>query len=169
MAAAQILVFGFYFAADFLRHITPRMKYAARRRIGGTRQIAFENDFFFFAFFDNGNGGQERFRIGVRRIFVDVFLRRRFDDVSQIHDDDAVGNVFDDAEVVRNKDIRDPHFFLQFLQQVYNLRLDGNVERRNRLVADDHFRPKNDGARDADALPLSAGKFVRIAIVVFCV
>ena len=124
MAAAQILVFGFYFAADFLRHITPRMKYAARRRIGGTRQIAFENDFFFFAFFDNGNGGQERFRIGVRRIFVDVFFRRRFDDVSQIHDDDAVGNVFDDAEVVRNKDVRDPHFFLQFLQQVYNLRLD---------------------------------------------
>ena len=55
---------------------------------------------------------------------------------------------------------------LQLLEQVEDLRLDRDVERRHRLVGDDELRLQGDRARDPDALPLAAGELVRIAVVV---
>ncbi len=52
---------------------------------------------------------------------------------------------------------------LEVLQQVDDLRLHRNVERRHRLVADDEVGLHRERARDADALPLAAGKLVRVA------
>ena len=52
---------------------------------------------------------------------------------------------------------------LQVLQQIDDLRLDRDVERRDRLVAHDQLRLDRERARDADALALAAGEFVRIA------
>src|SRR3546814_9362920 len=51
----------------------------------------------------------------------------------------------------------------QPLQELDHLRLDRDVERRQRLVADDHFRSERDGAGYGDALPLSAGELVGVA------
>src|SRR6185369_8627100 len=51
-------------------------------------------------------------------------------------------------------------------EQVHDLRLDGYVQGRYRLVAHDQLRPKGDGPRNTDALPLAAGKLVRVAVVV---
>src|SRR5690349_15873258 len=53
---------------------------------------------------------------------------------------------------------------LQVLQKVQDLRLDGDIERRNRLVADQQFRPQRQRARDADTLTLPAGETVRITL-----
>ena len=39
-----------------------------------------------------------------------------------------------------------------------------DVEGRDRFVADDELRPQSQGAGDADALALSPGKFVRVAL-----
>ena len=62
-----------------------------------------------------------------------------------------------------NKQIRDPQFALQIHQQINNLRADGDVQRRYRLVGDDHFRIQRQRPGNADALPLAAGKLVRVA------
>ena len=50
---------------------------------------------------------------------------------------------------------------LHVLQQIEDLRADRNVERRDRLVADDEFRIEHQRPRDADALALPAGEFMR--------
>ena len=67
----------------------------------------------------------------------------------------------DDVEVVRDEDVRQPELRLEVLQQVEDLRLDGDVERGDRLVADDQLRVDRERPRDADALPLAARELVR--------
>jgi hypothetical protein len=57
-----------------------------------------------------------------------------------------------------------PHLRLQIHQQVDDLRLDRDVEGGDRLVAYDHARAVDHGARDADALALATREFVRIAV-----
>ena len=59
-----------------------------------------------------------------------------------------------------------PNSLLQVLEQVEDLRLHRDVERRDRLVADDQLRVDRERARDADALALAAGELVREAVVV---
>ena len=56
-----------------------------------------------------------------------------------------------------------PKSLLQLLEQVDDLRLDRDVERRDRLVADDEVRVERERAREADALALAAGELVRVA------
>ena len=55
----------------------------------------------------------------------------------------------------------------QIIQQIDNLRLNGNIQRRNRLVADDKFRSYRKRSRNADTLSLSAGKLMGITVCVF--
>ena len=47
-------------------------------------------------------------------------------------------------------------------EKIDDLRLDGNIERRDGLVRDNQFRFDRQRARYRDALALPAGKFVRI-------
>ena len=51
----------------------------------------------------------------------------------------------------------------QRLQQVQDLRLDRDVERRGRLVEQQDRRLEDQRARDGDALALAAGELVRVA------
>ena len=53
---------------------------------------------------------------------------------------------------------------LQLGEELQHLGAHGDVERRDRLVGDDEFRPAHDGAGDRDALALAAGELVRIAL-----
>ncbi len=87
----------------------------------------------------------------------------QFDDASAIHDGDPVCQVFDHAEIVRNEQVGDAKFVLKLAQQVQNLSLDGNVERRRGFVADQHFGFNRQRPGNRNALALAAGKFVRIA------
>ena len=48
-------------------------------------------------------------------------------------------------------------------QQVDDLRLDRDVERRDRLVGNQEARLQDQGTGNADTLALAAGEFVRIA------
>ena len=72
-------------------------------------------------------------------------------------------DVADDAQVVGDEQVGQPHLALQLQQQVDDLRLDGDVQRRHRLVGDDQLRLQGQRPRDADALPLAARELVRIA------
>src|SRR5207244_7923389 len=57
--------------------------------------------------------------------------------------------------VVGDEDIGQSELILQVGQQVEDLRLDGDVQSRHRLVGDDQLRPQRQGAGDADSLPLA--------------
>ena len=57
-----------------------------------------------------------------------------------------------------------PQVRLQFREEIQHLRLHRDIERGDRLVGDDEARMRSDRARNRNALPLSSGQFVRIAV-----
>ena len=70
----------------------------------------------------------------------------------------------DDREIMRDEEIGEAEALLQIDQEVDDLRLDVDVERRNRLIGDDEVRPHRQRARNRDALALPAGELMRIAL-----
>ena len=52
---------------------------------------------------------------------------------------------------------------LKIVEKVDDLSADGDVERGDRLIADEKVRVHDDGSSDTDTLPLSARELVRIA------
>ncbi len=60
------------------------------------------------------------------------------------------------AQIVGDEDIGQVEVALQVLQEVEHLRLDGNIQGRHRLIADDQLGVQSQGAGNADALALSA-------------
>lgn len=109
-------------------------------------------------------GGEEGFCVGFLRGFEDRFGVALFDDFSFFHHDDPMRQRADDAQVVADEKERDFVAFLKVAQKVDDLRLHGTVEGRGGLVQHDKFRLEDDGAGDGNSLPLSARKFMRIAI-----
>ena len=65
---------------------------------------------------------------------------------------------------MRDEDIRQPPLLLQPAQQVQDLRLNGHIQRRDRLVADDELRVHRQRPRDAHALAAAAVQLVRIGV-----
>ena len=53
---------------------------------------------------------------------------------------------------------------LEVLHEVEDLGLDGDIQGGNRLVGDDHGRAQDQGAGQAQPLPLAAGELVRVAV-----
>ena len=100
------------------------------------------------------------------RVLVEELRAADLDDAADVHDRDPVGDLADHREVVRDEDVGEVELVLEALQQVQDLRLHRDVERRDRLVADDQLRLERERARDADPLPLAARELVRVAVVV---
>ena len=73
-----------------------------------------------------------------------------------------MADVLDDREVVRDEEVGEAELRLQVHEQVDDLRLHRDVERRDGLVADDDPGLDRERARDAEALALAAGEFVRV-------
>ena len=84
-------------------------------------------------------------------------------DPSPIHHRQPVADVLDKPQVVRDEEVRQLQSLLQIHQQVDDLCLDGDVQRRDRLVGDDERRVERQCAGEADALTLSSAELVRIA------
>ena len=132
---------------------------ARARRIDGARNVPFEDDRLTLPpelGIRDRNRGQERARIRVLRLAVQRLAVGNLGDLPEIHDHHAVRDVSDDIEIVGDEDVRQPEVVLQVLQQVEDLRLDGNVEGGDGLVADDQLRVDGERPRDADALALTA-------------
>ena len=96
-------------------------------------------------------------RVGEQCLLVGIL-----DDLAKIHDRDTVCHVLDDREIMTDEEQRQAKF--PHLKQIDDLRLDGDVERRDRLVADDQVRLRRERPCDADALALSALEFVRPSV-----
>ena len=74
------------------------------------------------------------------KIVVDV---AELDDAARVHHDDAVGELGDQAEVVRDEDDRRVRLLLRGAHDLDDLRLDRDVERRRRLVGDEDPRARS--------------------------
>ena len=70
--------------------------------------------------------------------------------------------VLDHGQVVGNEEIGQAELALQVHHQVEDLRLNGDIEGRNRFVGDDELRRERERARDPDTLALAAGELVRV-------
>ena len=145
------------------------VEHAAGGRVDRAGQVALQQDALALAGrvgVGHRHGGQQRVGVGVQRLLVEAVAVGQLHDVTEVHHRDAVGDVPDDRQVVRDEDVGDAELVLDVLEQVDDLRLDRHVERGDRLVADDELGPQRDGAGDADALALAAGELVRVAVVV---
>ena len=85
------------------------------------------------------------------------------DDAAEIHDGHLMRQIVDHREVMRDEQVGQPEVVLQCLEQIENLRLDRDVKRRGRLVANDQLRLDSQCTRNGYALPLATGKLMRVA------
>ena len=98
------------------------------------------------------------------RVGIKLFGGRNLGHIPQIQHHDARGDMLHHAQIMRNENKRNAKFALQFHQQVDDLRLNGDIERRNRFIADDQPGVDDQRARNADTLALPARKLVRVAV-----
>ena len=102
----------------------------------------------------------------MQRIAEDIFLRAEFHHRTQVHNADLIGNELDHAQIVGNEDVCQIPLPLELFQQIDDLGLNGNVQRRNRLIADDQLGVDRQCSCDANSLALTAGELVGIALIV---
>src|SRR5207245_1408655 len=81
--------------------------------------------------------GQERLRVGVDRLDIQLLPGRYLNQLAEVHDRDAVGYVAHDREVVSDEHVAETEAVLEVVEQVDDLRLDRNIQRRDRLVEKD--------------------------------
>src|SRR3546814_16539512 len=70
-----------------------------------------------------------------------------FHQLAEVHHQHAVADMADDSQIVRNEQDREVIPALQVAQQIDDLRLDRNVERRYRLIAAQQFPPHDPPTR----------------------
>lgn len=92
-----------------------------------------------------------------------LFRRSFLDDPSEIHDDDAIREMADDAEVVADEEVGQLKLFAKIHEQVQNLRLDRDIQGRHGFITDQDVGIHGECAGDTDALSLSTAELMRIA------
>ena len=90
------------------------------------------------------------------------------DDPAGIHDDDSVGPPGDDTHVVGDEDDRHVQPLAEVVEQVQDLRLDGDVESRRGLVGDEQLRLAGQSQGDHHALAETAGELVGVVVEPLC-
>ena len=83
-------------------------------------------------------------------------------DEMAVHNCNTVGNMVNDQQIMRDKQIRHAQLVLQFLEHIYHLRLNGHIQCGYRLVTDDKLRVYRECSCNTDTLSLSAGKLMCI-------
>ena len=87
----------------------------------------------------------------------------RLDEASVLHHGDVFDELGHHGKIVRDEEIGQAALAPEPAQQLDQLRLRQDVERRGRLVEQKEARLEHERARDRDALALAAGKLMRIA------
>jgi hypothetical protein len=82
----------------------------------------------------------------------------RFRRCGPLHDGDAVAELSGAAQIVGDEEERQVEALAQIAEKVEDLRLNRDVQRRNRLVGDDQLGIEAERAGDADVQRLPAGK-----------
>ena len=100
----------------------------------------------------------------MRRSGEDVGDAAGFDDLSALHDADAVGIAADDLQIMGDQQQGEAALGLEARQKLQDLRLDGDIERGGRLVGDQQRGVVGQRRGDHDPLALAAGQLVRKCI-----
>ena len=74
--------------------------------------------------------------------------------------------MLDEPQIVRDEEVRQLQLPLQIHQQIDDLRLHRDVERRHRLVENHERRVERERAGEPDPLALAAAELVRVALEV---
>ncbi|MCU1435675.1 MAG: hypothetical protein JWR71_2400 [Pseudarthrobacter sp.] len=88
-------------------------------------------------------GGKEQtLGIGVLGVAFDNLSRPLLHDFSTVHHSHTVADVADDVKVVGDKQVGNAGVFLDLQEKIQDPRLGGQVQRTDRLVADDEPCPR---------------------------
>ena len=91
------------------------------------------------------HGGKKSPGIWMARIVKDLVGSSSFHDFSCVHNVDEICNLGNNSKVMCNIDYGNSTFLLNLLDQLNDLRLDGNVKSGSRLVADQKIRVAGQG------------------------
>ena len=111
----------------------------------------------------DGDRGKQRLRVRMEGVFVELLAIRDLDDFSQVHHRYPIADMTHHREIVRDEEISEGKAFLQLLQEVDDLRLNGDIQGGYRLIANDELGLEGQGAGDAHPLSLAAAHLVGIA------
>ncbi len=111
-----------------------------------------------------GNGRQQGPRIGVRGPAEDGRGRAHLDDAPAVHHGEPAAHVPDDVKVVGDEEQRQVQALLEIHEEVDDLGLDGDIQRRHRLVGHQEPRPECQGPGQTDPLALAPAELVREAV-----
>ena len=125
------------------------MEVAAGRRIERRRDLASHRRERALPRLDAPDLGEQRPRVRMAGLAEERLRRSALDDAAEVHDDDAVADVPDDAEIVADEQVGERKRALQLDEQVEHLRLDRDVERGDGLVAHEELGLHRARARDA--------------------
>ena len=112
----------------------------------------------------HGDGAQQGLGVGVLGVGEEFVGGGHLHALPQVHHHDLVGDVLHDAHVVGDEQVGQAQFLLQVHEEVEDLGLDGDVQGRDRLVADDELGVEGEGAGDADPLAPAAVQFVGVGV-----
>ena len=109
---------------------------------------------------EGGNGGEQALGVGMSGVGGDEFGGAFFDEFTVFENRDLIADVFNDGEVVGNKEVGEVKFFLEVHQKIDDLGLNRDIEGADGFVADDKLWFDGEGAGNTDALALASAKFV---------
>ena len=109
------------------------------------------------------NRRQQRLSIRVLRRTKDLLNAAGLYRLTAIHHQHPIGDIGHDAHIVGDKDHPHRHLLLQNGNELQNLRLDGDIQRRGWLIGYQHRRPTGERHGDHHPLAHAAGELVRIA------
>ena len=98
------------------------------------------------------------------RLLVDFGGRRHLDDLAVVHDADAVGDGHGLFLVVRHNQKRKPELLLQVSQLELGFFAQLFIQRRQRLIQQQHLGPLGQRPRQGHPLPLPARQLMRLAL-----
>lgn len=75
-----------------------------------------------------GDGAEQGLGVGVAGVAVNGVGVGKLDDAAGVHDGDAIGNIFDDGEIVGDENVGEAELLLEVFEEVDDLSADGDVE-----------------------------------------
>ena len=91
------------------------------------------------------------------------FGRAHLDEFPQIHHPDSMRHMPQDRHAVRRQQVGHAELLLKVQEEIQDLRLHGDIERRHRLIGDDETGLQGQRPRHGNPLALPAAELVRIA------
>ena len=111
-----------------------------------------------------GGVGEEPGGVVGRGAGEDVGRRSGLDDAACAHDDDLVGPLTGDREIVGDEEDAHARVRAQLVEEVEYALLHRDIEGRGRLVGDEQPGPQRDRRRDEHPLAHAPGELVRVLV-----